>query len=129
MNKNIIFVKNLYGKLLDNYNALNILMYESPEDVDQILNMINQRDLIIKSITKLTLKLNIEDTAGKIETDQQVEFNEIKSFIAQMIINIEEQYKQLYQSLTTTKESLSNELKHVSINKNKIKGYNLNSVK
>jgi len=104
-------------------------MYESPEDVDQILNMINQRDLIIKSITKFTLKLNIEDAAGKIETDQQVEFNEIKSFIAQMIINIEEQYKQLYQSLTTTKESLSNELKHVSINKNKIKGYNLNSVK
>jgi hypothetical protein len=129
MNKNIKFIKNLSEKLINNYESLSSIMHETPDDIDQILETITQRDLIIKSITKLSLKLNQELEEGLLNQQLKTEFIEIKSNLTKMITLIEVQYSQLNISLATTRENLSNELKNVSINKNKIKGYNLNSVK
>jgi hypothetical protein len=129
MKDNIQFIKNLVFKLEDNIAALNIIINDESYNYEHIILSISQRDLIIKAISKLSFKIKQEIDAGTLGEMESNSFNQLNSTINKLVIQIQEQYQTINRILAQHKEILSKELKHVSINKSKIKGYNLNSVK
>ena len=129
MKDNIQFIKNLVIKLEDNIAALNIIINDESYNYEHIILSISQRDLIIKAISKLSFKIKQEIDAGTLGEMESNSFNQLNSTINKLVTQIQEQYQTINRILAQHKEILSKELKHVSINKSKIKGYNLNSVK
>jgi hypothetical protein len=129
MKDNIQFIKNLVIKLEDNIAALDMIIHDESYNYEHIILSISQRDLIIKAISKLSFKIKQEIDSGSLGEMESNSFNQLNSTINKLVTQIQEQYQTINRILAQHKDILSKELKHVSINKSKIKGYNLNSVK
>jgi hypothetical protein len=129
MNKSLNFINNLYNKLSENFLEASNIISENSDEIERIYELISKREMMMSAMTKLLRKEHHKISDNLYSKSDMAYLSIAKVKIFELAKEIDMQHEMLQTLLQSIKESLSTELRNVSMNKSKIKGYNLNCVK